>query len=98
MNIRHDFIRVFPLVIMSVFFAWCVFNLFFGAGNVFSLGQMQAEEAQLSAHLDEMRTKRETIESQVVRVRPDTLDWDLIDEQAIKLLGDMPESGKALNM
>lgn len=87
-----------PLMIMGVFCVWCAYNLFFGAGNVFTLQRMQLEEAELSQHLSQVRSQREALEAKVVRVRPDSIDWDMIDEQAIKMLGELPASGKALNM
>jgi len=98
MKFRHDIIKGLPLVLMGFFLAWCGYYLVFGTGSVFSLRTMKIQEQQLTAHLDEVRAKREDVEAKVMRMRPDTLDWDMVEEQAILSLGEVRKDTKALNM
>jgi len=91
-------LKMLPIVMMGLFLGWCGYYLVFGTGSVFALKTMKIQEQQLQAHLDEMRTKREGMEAKVTRLRPGSLDWDMVEEQAIISLGEMPKDTKAVKM
>ena len=98
MKLRHDIIRITPIVLLGFAFAWCGFYLLFGSASIFSYQSLKLQEEQLAAHLEEIQTKRAAIEDKVIRMRPDTLDWDLVEEQAYAKLGTPKDAAKALNM
>jgi cell division protein FtsB len=98
MKFRHDALKAIPFILMGAVLLWSGYNLVFGGNGVFALSGMVVQEERLQAHLDELRTRREAVESRVVRLRPDSLDWDLVEEQAILNLGALPEDAKALRM
>lgn len=98
MKFRHDMLKGLPLILMGAFLAWCGYYLVFGTGSVFALQTMKIQEQQLTAHLTEMRTQREGMEARVTRLRPDSLDWDMVEEQAASSLGEMPKGSKAVRM
>ena len=98
MKFRHDILKGLPLILMGAFLAWCGYYLVFGTNSVFALKTMKIQEAQMSQNLNDIRTQRETVEAKVTRLRPGSLDWDMVEEQAAISLGEMPKDKKALNM
>lgn len=98
MKFRHDMLKCLPIIMMGLFLAWSGYYLVFGTGSIFALKTMKIQEQQLQAHLLEMKTKREAIEARVTRLRPGSLDWDMVEEQAILSLGEMPKDAKAVRM
>jgi cell division protein FtsB len=98
MKLRHDILSALPVLISAFVIAWCGFYLLFGANSIFSLRALKVQEAQLSSHLETVHTQRADIEDRVVRLRPDSLDWDLVEEEAQSLLGPQGDHTKSLNM
>ncbi len=58
-----------------------------GDHGFFRLVQVEAQEAQLEAELAALAAERATIENKVRRLGTDSLDLDLLDEQARAILG-----------
>ena len=87
MKLRSNLIRVLPLMMMGAFLLWSGYYLIFGTNSFFSLQAMKIQGQHLTAHLEDVRTERETLEDRVVRLRPDTLDWDMVEERALLTLG-----------
>ncbi len=87
MKFRNDILSALPVLISAFVIMWCGFYLLFGANSIFSLRALKVQEAQLQTHLTAVHTQRADIEDRVVRMRPDTLDWDLVEQQARTQLG-----------
>ena len=98
MKFRQDILKAAPLIMMGLFLTWCGYYLVLGDNSIFALKTMKLQEAQLSQNLVDVRTQREGVEAKVTRLRPDTLDWDMVEEQATMSLGEMPKDKKALKM
>ena len=102
MKFRNDILSALPVLISAFVIAWCGFYLLFGANSIFNLRALKVQEAELQAHLDAVHTQRADIDDRVVRMRPDSLDWDLVEQQARAQLGSQlgkPDpSVKSLNM
>jgi hypothetical protein len=45
-----------------------------------------------------VHTERAGIEDRVVRMRPDSIDWDLVEQEAQTQLGPQGKNTKSLNM
>ncbi len=58
-----------------------------GEHGVFRLAQIEAEEARLRDELESLRAERAAVENKTRRLSPRTLDLDLLDEQARRVLG-----------
>jgi cell division protein FtsB len=58
-----------------------------GDHGFFRLVQVEAQEAQLAAELEALEAVRATIANKVRRLATDSLDLDLLDEQARAVLG-----------
>lgn len=58
-----------------------------GEHGLFSLLKVEAEERRLSEELSALRAEREVIENKTRRLSSGSLDPDLLDEQARKVLG-----------
>lgn len=98
MKLRHDILSILPVLISGFVLAWCGFYLLFGASNIFSLRTLKVQETELSQHLDAVQTQRIALEGKVVRMRPASIDWDLVEEQAQAQLGPTQPNTKSLNM
>lgn len=97
MRFRHDILRVLPAIIFGAVIAWCSFYLLFGTSSVFVLRTLRVQEAQLEKTHDTLLAQRTDIEDRVVRMRPDSLDWDLVEQEALSKLGPSPAT-KSLRM
>jgi cell division protein FtsB len=95
---RYDILKSLPVIISSVLIAWCGFYLLFGASSIFTLRLLKVQEAKLEKTANNLALQRKDVESRVVRMRPDTLDWDLVEEQAHVKLGTSPLITKSLKM
>ena len=98
MKLRHDILSALPVIISAFVCTWCGFYLLFGTNSIFSMRSLEVQEAQLSSHLDAVHTQRAGIEDRVVRMRPNSLDWDLVEQEAQSLLGPQGHDTKSLNM
>lgn len=98
MKFRHDVLSVLPILISGFVVTWCGFYLLFGSSSIFSLRSLKIQEAQLSMHLNDIHTQRAEIEDRVMRMRPASIDWDLVEQQAQTTLGTEGLDTKSLNM
>ncbi len=60
-----------------------------GEYGVFALIQVEADAQALQADLDALRVERARLENLALRLSPDYLDIDLLDERARAVLGHM---------
>lgn len=97
MKFRNDILSAFPAVLSAFVIAWCGFYLLFGSTSIFSLRALEIQEAQLSSHLNTVTAQREDVEDRVTRMRPSSLDWDLVEQEAQAKLGPRQDT-KSLNM
>jgi cell division protein FtsB len=58
-----------------------------GERGIMSLIELSNQSKELQKELDLVRSERITIESKVEALRSDSLDLDLLDEQARKIIG-----------
>lgn len=63
------------------------YHLLFGTRSYLSLVILDRNTERLAASYDDLRAERETLESRVRKLRPDSLDRDLLEEQARFVLG-----------
>ena len=86
-----------PLLVLLVMF-YLGFNAVHGERGLVALMREQRELATLQAELASTRAERERLEHRVVRLRSDSLDLDLLDEQMRRMLGVMkPDEVVVLN-
>jgi cell division protein FtsB len=58
-----------------------------GEHGLFRLFQIEAQEKRLRAELEALRAERAAIENKTRRLSSESLDLDLLDEQARRVLG-----------
>lgn len=75
-----------PLVCVLVLF-YLGFHAISGERGVAALFREKRELAALQAELASVRAKREALEVKVARLNSESLDLDLLDEQARRVLG-----------
>ena len=69
---------------LSVYFSW---HIVAGERSVLRLHGLEKEVAVYSAEYDELNSQREALESKVVKLRPDSIDRDLLEERVQVVLG-----------
>lgn len=87
MRIRRHILRVLPSAISGVVIVWCGFYLLFGESNIFVLRGLKIQEAGLEKAHEAIVADRKAVEDRVVRLRPDSIDWDMVEEEAMRKLG-----------
>ncbi len=69
-------------LLTAAFLAYFAFHAFHGRYGIFSKAGLEAETARLGTELATVRAEREALEAQAARLRPQSLDLDLLDEMA----------------
>ena len=64
-----------------------MFHLLLSERSIPSLMTLSAQEQIIDSKLATIKQQKNQIADQVARLRPDTLDHDLLVEQAMKMLG-----------
>ena len=77
-----------PLLALLVVF-YLGFNALHGERGLYALVREQREFAALHTELEHTRAERARVEHRVVRLRSESLDLDLLDEQMRRMLGVM---------
>ena len=79
-------IGVFTLfgVCLLIYFSY---HLVFGQRSLLSLNAMSAEKVALQAEYDEVVSSRDMLYAKVVRLRPQSVDADMLQERMGKMLG-----------
>ena len=76
---------IVTLLVLAVLF-YLGFAAIQGEHGLFRLFAIQAEEAALRAELDALRAERAALANKTTRLSLETLDLELLDEQARKVL------------
>jgi len=77
---------VFAVVVIALM-SYLTFAALQGEHGLFRLFRIEAQETRLEAELAGLRAERAAIENKTRRLSTDTLDLDLLDEQARRVLG-----------
>lgn len=77
---------VFSIVVIALT-CYLTFAALQGEHGLFSLFRVQAEESELRSELGALKADRLTIENRAARLSTGSLDLDLLDQQARKVLG-----------
>ncbi len=77
---------VFAVIVIALM-AYLTFAALQGEHGLFRLFQIEAQEKKLRAELEILRADRAVIANKTKRLSTETLDLDLLDEQARRTLG-----------
>jgi cell division protein FtsB len=80
---RRQFIVVFLLLFQFYF----LFHLVFSERSVPSLVNLSTQESILNKKIASLYEEHAILQDNVVRLRPETLDQDMLNEQAMRILG-----------
>lgn len=83
---RGIFGAVFVLVVVALM-GYLSFAALQGEHGLLSLFRVEAQETRLRGELTELQAQRATILNRTRRLSAESLDLDLLDEQARKVLG-----------
>ena len=77
---------VFAIVVIALI-AYLAIAAFQGEHGLFNLFRIEAQEAQLRSELAALQAERAAILNKTQRLSSESVDLDLLDEQARKVLG-----------
>lgn len=83
-NKRH---KHFTTGFLALLLVYLLFHLFVSERSVTSLVALSAQQEKLDAQLAQVQQERKSLETKVAKLRPETLDYDLLQEEALKMLG-----------
>jgi len=72
---------------LGLMLVYLLFHLFLSERSIPSLMLLSHQENALETRLSELQSTRDDVYDRVVRLRPETLDPDLVEEYAIDMLG-----------
>jgi cell division protein FtsB len=81
--IRRNLLGIIALCLCVYF----TYHLTFGTRSYFRLLGFEHETARLAVTYDNLHAQRVTLEDKVVRLRPSSLDPDLLEERVREVLG-----------
>jgi cell division protein FtsB len=79
-------VAVFAIAVIASI-GYLALAAFQGEHGLFSLFRIEAQEARLRAELTALQAERAAIRNETERLSAESLDLDLLDEQARKVLG-----------
>lgn len=72
---------------MALLLVYLLFHLFVSERSVTSLVSLSAQQEKLEAQLADIQKERSDLEYKVSKLRPETLDYDLLQEETLRMLG-----------
>lgn len=81
-GLRHFVLPIITIAVLSYF----GFHAFHGEYGLIAEARLKNRSDNLSAILEELKDQRQVLEKRVTLLRPESLDTDMIDEQARKIL------------
>ncbi len=80
---RETFLRrlIMPTV-TAAFLGYFAYHAFHGEYGMLAEARLEHEVATLKTRLDDLQARRRALAARVARVRPESLDADLVDELA----------------
>jgi cell division protein FtsB len=80
---RRSILRALWLPLATAaFLGYFGYHAFTGAFGIWSMDRLREQTAQLSGELADLQRQRVALETRVARVRPNSLDADLVDSSA----------------
>jgi cell division protein FtsB len=82
-TVRHNFLTILGLC-LTVYFSW---HIVAGERSMFRLISLNHTIEKVTTDYDREHVKREQLEAKVVKLRPGSIDPDLLEERARIVLG-----------
>jgi cell division protein FtsB len=80
---QRSFLRMLSMpLVAAAFLGYFGYHAFTGDFGIQAMDRLMDETTQLSGQLAALQAQRQALEARVGRVRPDSLDADLIDQSA----------------
>ena len=74
-------------IFLSLLLVYLLFHLFVSERSIPSLIQLSSQEEQLTTQLASLESQKHDLFDRVTRLRPETLDPDLVEDYSIQMLG-----------
>ena len=86
-TLRNKRYKQFATIFLFLLWGYLSFHLFVSERSVTSYMMLSAQEQSLDNQLGTLRAEKDMLQDRVVRLRPHTLDGDLLEEQSMIMLG-----------
>lgn len=81
--VRQNILTIIGLCLCAYF----TYHVVMGERSTFRFGSLETSITRTTAEYEQTRTKREQLESRVIKLRPGSIDPDLLEERARIVLG-----------
>lgn len=85
--LRNKRYKQFTVGFLTLLLVYLLFHLFVSERSVTSLMSLSAQQTILEKRVAQLQQEKEELQMRVSRLRPETIDPDLLQEQAIRMLG-----------
>jgi len=72
---------------MALLLVYLLFHLFVSEGSVTSLVSLNVQQEKFEEQLINIKKERGYLEYKVSKLRPETLDYDLLQEETLRMIG-----------
>jgi len=79
--------KQFATAFLALLLVYLLFHLFVSQRSLTSLMTLSSQQQVLQTQISEIQNQKEELQDRVARLRPETIDTDLLQEQAMKMLG-----------
>jgi cell division protein FtsB len=86
-------LKQFTIVFLSLVLVYFVFHLFVSERSISALMTLSKTQAELSITVVSLADEKLNLQDHVMRLRPDTLDVDLVEDYTIRMLGHATSGG-----
>ncbi|MDR3187182.1 MAG: septum formation initiator family protein [Holosporaceae bacterium] len=86
-SFRKNFKLAASHIVAACFFGYFVFHMMSGARGAISWVKLNKEIASLEEELKDLKEENDFLENKINLIRDNNLDVDLLEEQAISVLG-----------
>lgn len=86
-NQRHTFRRNMVAIVCVFLTAYFVGNILFGDRSSERLVTLDGQVAQMTGEVAQLDAGRQALQNKVVRLRPNSIDPDMLEERARAVLG-----------
>jgi cell division protein FtsB len=79
--------KILSLLVVLLIVSYVAYQIFSGNRGLLTMFELTKKKQKLEEKIIALEKQKETIESKVERLKPESLDIDLLDEQARSVLG-----------
>jgi cell division protein FtsB len=90
---QNNISKRFAIAFLSLALVYLLFHLFASERSIPNLFTLSAQQIELEQKIVLLNSEKEQLQIHVTKLQPETLDQDLVEEYAIRMLGHNTNGG-----